>query len=488
MKCFLPALALSLLCVSCANKVSANKEVITQEIAETHTTPSSLPKNIIMIIGDGMGPAYTTAYRYFSDNPNTSKIEETVFDRHLVGSSSTYPARVSGYVTDSAASATALSTGIKTYNNAVGVDVNKKEIQTVLEWAKLQGKKTGVVVTSQINHATPASYLAHNKHRYNYNEIADSYIDDGIKADLYFGGGWKYFIRDDRNLVNEFKQAGFHYIDNYDGLSHLPPEKSVLGLFANVGLPWALDDVSNHNLVTMTKAALTKLDNTQGFFLLVEGSKVDWAGHSNDIAAAMAEMNDLAKTVEYIETYVANHPDTLVVMTADHSTGGLALGKVTGYLDKEVKSKYLWQPEIIRNMNMSPEVISKKIASEELSIEEISSLLTFNITKEEHTLLVNAKLEGQLAASNYNKRPLNERKMKYPPRSNSMLLKSIKKIIDARTNTGWGSISSSASHNPVDVQVFSFGAKSEMFRGFQDNTDIAKKIFTLLGKQSSTVK
>ena len=472
MKHFLPLLLLSLSTISCVSTLTPRQE--------------TAAKNIIMVIGDGMGPAYTTAYRYYSDNPNTTNIEETVFDRHLVGSSSTYPARVSGYITDSAASATALATGVKSYNNAVGLDVNKKEVQTVLEWAKLQGKKTGVVVTSQINHATPAAYLAHNEHRYNYNEIADSYIDDGIKADLYLGGGWKYFIRDDRNLVNEFTKAGFHYIDNYDGLNHLPPNKPVLGLFANSGLPWALDNVNDHKLATMTKAALTTLESPQGFFLLVEGSKVDWAGHSNDIAAAMAEMDDLAKTVEYLERYAAKHPDTLVIMTADHSTGGLALGKTTGYSDKEIKSKYLWQPQIIRKMNMSPETISKKIALEVLTIDEISTLLTFDLTPEEYTLLTNAKIEGKLVTDNYNKRLSGANKLKYPPKVNSKLLKSIKTIIDKRTNTGWGSISDSASHNPVDVQVFAFGPQSEVFRGFQDNTDIAKKIFTLLGKQSST--
>ena len=284
-------------------------------------------------------------------------------------------------------------------------------------------------------------------------------------------------------MVNEFISAGFHYIDDYNGLKHLPRKKPVLGLFAEEGLPWALDNVNEHKLTTMTKAALAQLENTQGFLLLVEASMVDWAGHSNDIAAAMAEMDDLAKTVEYIETYVSKNPDTLVVITADHSTGGLTLGKKTGYLNKKIKSNYLWQPQVIREMNRSPEAIAKKIALESLSIKEISALLTFDITPEEYTLLATAKIEGELAVHRYNKRQPSARTLKYPPELHSMLLKSIKKIIDNRTNTGWGSISDSASHNPVDVQVFSFGAKSEVFRGFQDNTDIAKKIFTLLGKE-----
>ena len=332
MKFFLPALALSFVSLACATTNQSIADNSKQKA--THATlPSTstnniqpLPQNIIMVIGDGMGPAYTTAYRYFSDNPETTIVEQTVFDRHLTGLSTTYPASISGVVTDSAASATALATGVKSYNGAIGVDVNKNEVQTVLEWAKLQGKKTGVIVTSQINHATPASYLTHNEYRKNYNEIADSYIDNGIKADLYLGGGWNYFIREDRNLVNEFKQAGFHYIDNYSGLSNLPNNKPVLGLFADKGLPWALDDTNKHRLSTMTKAGIHHLLDLQqsdteednGFFMLIEGSQVDWAGHGNDISSAMAEMDDLAKTIEYLEHFVEHHPNTLVIVTADH--------------------------------------------------------------------------------------------------------------------------------------------------------------------------
>ena len=140
------------------------------------------PKNVIMVVGDGMGPAYTTAYRYFADDKNTLDVEQTVFDRMLVGMASTYPARISGYVTDSAAGATALATGVKSYNGAIAVNVDKKPVSTVLEWAKEQGMKTGVAVTSQINHATPAGYSVHNESRKNYDQIADSYFDEKIMS------------------------------------------------------------------------------------------------------------------------------------------------------------------------------------------------------------------------------------------------------------------------------------------------------------------
>ena len=475
MKFFIPALALSFLTVSCVSTESVTKVEIEQEISTTVANdtylPADLPKNIIMVVGDGMGPAYTTAYRYYNDNPATEVVEETVFDRHLKGSSSTYPAPISGVVTDSAASATALATGVKSYNGAIGVDVNKMPVQTVLEWAKLQGKKTGIVVTSQINHATPASYLAHNEYRKNYNAIADSYLDDGIKADLYFGGGWKYFIRSDRNLVKEFQQAGFHYIDDYKDLSTIPNDKPVLGLFADKGLPWALDDTNAHRLSAMTKVAVHHLidlpnkstDKDPGFFMLVEGSQIDWGGHSNDISDAMAEMDDLAKTLEYLEHFVEHHPDTLVVITADHSTGGFTIG---------ANGEYKWNAKEIRTMKHSVDYIAKKLDKNDINASYANSLFNFELTEAEINLLIDSKTNANIdKVKNIYQDPNTST-------SELALLQTVKSILDKRSNSGW----TSSGHTAVDVPVFAFGKHSHLFNGLQDNTDIAKKIFKLLGK------
>lgn len=478
MKKILPTLLTSLLIMSCSQLQTLNN-------AENNTVvkAADLPKNIIMIVGDGMGPAYTTAYRYFHDDPTTPELETTVFDRHFVGMSSTHPAPESGYITDSAASATALSTGVKTYNAAIGLDANRQPVETVLEYAKKIGKKTGVVATLQINHATPGSYLAHNVHRYNYNEIADSYIDDGIKADLYFGGGWKYFIREDRNLVNEFIASGFHYIDRYSDINTLPANKPVLGLFADTGLPWALDDSNKFRLSMMAKAATKQLENKHGYFMLIEGSLIDYGGHARDIAAAITEMDDLAKTLEYLETYVAENPDTLVVITADHSTGGLTIGKKTGRTDDDINSKYLWKPEFLRTMTMSPEAIAKEFTNNTLSLEDVSKLISFEITDTDMANLVQAKLEDSAIISAFNALSDADKKGQRVPRAYQSTLNVLTKLIDMKTNTGWGSISASGTHTGIDVPVFAFGKGSEAFKGFQDNTDIAKKIFTLLGKK-----
>jgi alkaline phosphatase len=430
---------------------------------------SKKPNNIIMVIGDGMGPAYTTAFRYFNDDPNTTEVEKTVFDRHLVGLSSTYPATISGYVTDSAAGATALASGIKTYNGAIGVDLTKQAVNTVLAFAKQAGKKTGVVVTSHVNHATPASFLTHNADRNNYNAIADSLIDNNTAAtphfDLLFGGGWKYFLRADRDLVNGFKQAGFQYIDSYSQLQSLQMGIPALGLFAEVGLPWALDDSEPLRLSMMTQSAIEQLENESGFFMLIEASQIDWAGHDNDITAAMGEMRDLAKTLEYLEVYVQNHPDTLVVVTADHSTGGLTLG---------ANDKYEWQPQILRTMRHTPAYIAKLINRSEPSIEQLNDLLGFALTADEFAKLLEIeKLSLQGSIENVelvDDKKLIEREKAY--------YASLNEIIDTKTNTGW----TTGAHTAVDVPVLAFGAQHELFIGHNDNTDIAKKVFTLLEK------
>jgi alkaline phosphatase len=406
------------------------------------------PKNIIMIVGDGMGPSYTTAYRMYADNPNTPEVEQTVFDRLLVGMASTHPDIGTGYVTDSAAGATALSTGVKTYNGAIGVDANKKPVQTVLELAKTQGRRTGIAVTSQINHATPASFGSHNESRQNYDQIADSYFDaktnEQFTFDVMLGGGWTYFIRDDRNLVEEFKTAGYQYVDNLSQLNTVPAGAPLLGLFADSGMPWALDSANQMRLPTMVKAAIRQLENEQGYFLLIEASQIDWAGHGNDIGSAMAEMHDLALTLEWLEQYIVKKPDTLMVLTADHSTGGLSIG---------ANGNYSWNPKWLTKLKASPAEIGKQLITTKDRGALASDLLGFELTKEEIASI--KVIESQES------RPFH---------------KAISKILDNRTDTGW----TTSGHTGVDVQIFAKGAGSEHFRGHLDNTRIAQTIFALL--------
>ena len=401
------------------------------------------PKNVIYMIGDGMGPSYTTAYRYFKDDPTTKSVEQTVFDTMLTGMARTYPDDHT-VVTDSAASATALSSGHKSYNGAIAVDTDKKPLKTMLEIAKQRGMTTALLATSQINHATPASFAAHNESRNNYDEIANDYIDNKITGklpvDLMLGGGTKYFIRDDRNLVDEFKAAGYQYgddIQNLDQITQLP----AIGLYAAKGLPFALDE-NPTRLTKLTSKALDLLDNQNkdGFFVMIEGSQIDWCGHANDIACAMAEMDDFASAIEKAKAYVDKNKDTLLVITADHSTGGLTLG---------AHGQYKWEADVVHGVKATAGTITQHLLESDDLKSVWNKYTSIAFTPENKIKLEQAKSMGDKA-----------------------LNLAVKSIISDTSFTGW----TTGGHTAVDVQVFAYGKGSEQFVGSQNNTDIADKL------------
>ena len=401
------------------------------------------PKNVIYMIGDGMGPAFTTAYRYYKDDPTTKEIETTVFDTMLKGMAHTYPDDHT-YVTDSAASATALSSGHKSYNGAIAVDTAKKPVKTMLEIAKEQGMTTALVATSQINHATPASFAAHNESRRNYDDIANDYIDNKIAGklpvDLMLGGGTQYFIRDDRNLVDEFKQAGYQYGDDIQNLGQIT-QVPAIGLYAPKGLPFALDE-NPTRLKQLTAKAFDLLDgqNDKGFFVMIEGSQIDWCGHANDIACAMAEMDDFAKSIETAKAYVDNNPDTILVITADHSTGGLTIG---------AHGQYKWETDIIKGVKATAGTLTNLLMESDNLKTVWQANTSIEFTAENEIKLKQAKAMGE-----------------------KTLNLAVKSIINDLSFTGW----TTGGHTASDVQVFAYGKNSDDFVGSQNNTDIAKKL------------
>jgi len=407
---------------------------------DIHEVPSR-PKNMIIMVGDGMGPAYTSAYRYFQDNPDTEEIEQTVFDRLLVGMASTYPARESGYVTDSAASATALATGYKSYNGAIAVDINKRPLTTIMQMAKARGMSTGVAVTAQVNHATPAAFLAHNESRQNYAAIATDLLKSD--ADVILGGGQKYFSE---ALLSQFSAKGYQHITELAQLDSISQPK-VLGLFAEVQLPWVIDDTNANTLSKLTQKSLDLLSqNEKGFVLLVEGSLIDWAGHNNDIATAMAEMAGFANAIEVVEQYIRQHPDTLLVVTADHNTGGLSIG---------ANGEYRWDTKLLKGISASPaNIATHAIAADDWQA-DVNQRLGFDVNSTELQQLTNARMQGK-----------------------SALAVALKKLIDTRSFTGW----TTSGHTGGDVQVFAMGPAADLFKGNQDNTHIAEKMMSLLPK------
>lgn len=425
------------------------------------------PKNIIYMIGDGMGPAYLSAYRYYQDDPATKAVEATIYDQLWVGVATTYPDDDT-IVTDSAAGATALATQTKSYNGAISVNHNHQPLTTLLEIAKAQGKQTAILSTSQINHATPASFMAHNKSRKNYNEIADDYVDNKVGgklvADLMFGGGTQYFVRKDRNLVQEFKQAGFQYADNWQQLNNLN-KLPAMALLAQVGLPSALDNPVKQPLATMTNKALSLLQNSEkGFVMMIEGSQIDWCGHANDIACAMAEMDDFAKAIAVAKAYVDAHPDTLLVITADHETGGLSLG---------AEGDYAWHRDVIKKVkNTAPEIAKALVNAADADVTKVwLDKTSLKLTDSEMADIVKARASAAKAFAAIAGKTLDDQ-LETEADALDPLAKVVKQHINHYSRTGW----TSGAHTAIDVPVLAWGKERAAFAGFQDNTDIAHKL------------
>jgi alkaline phosphatase len=273
------------------------------------------PKNIVLLIGDGMGVSHVFAGitgnggRLFLDNFKHIGFAKT--------------ASANNYITDSAAGGTALAAGVKTYNGAIGVDTDKNPVKTILQEAVENGLSGGLVSTSAITHATPASFIAHQASRSSYEAIAADFLNTDI--DVFIGGGYKHFTdrEDGRNLEQELQAKGYKVLQNLDEISEVKSGK-LAGLTAPEH-NGRMGERSNM-LPVATKTALNILSNNKkGFFMMVEGSQIDWAGHANNTTYTVEDMLDFDKTIGEVLEFAAADGKTLVIVTADHETGGMAV-------------------------------------------------------------------------------------------------------------------------------------------------------------------
>lgn len=405
-------------------------------------------KNVILLIGDGMGFSYTTGLRYFNHDSHKGFMNPTIFDQCFVGSQSTYSLDSKSNITDSAAAGTALSTGFKTHNGVLGLNVHKQTVPTILEYAKFRGKSTGLVGTSQINHATLAAFAAHIESRDQYDQIADDYLDERIegkqKIDVMLGGGSSYFDRNDRNLIEEFVRNDFGFVTTLQELVTNKNEK-LLGLFAPIELPKQIDRVpSVPSLAQMTKAALQRLkENHNGFFLLVEGSQIDWAGHDNDIVGAMSEVKDFEAAFKEAVHFALNREDTIVIATADHSTGGMSIDR---------NDNYKWNPNVIKSITATPIVIATRL-HETKDMETLKHYMDFTL-HDEDLKTIQSTLE-----------------MKEEDTKEALI-----NIINHYSSTGW----TTKGHTGEDVPIYAYGVNRHLFSGRIENSDIANILFQIM--------
>lgn len=315
---------ISLFAIACQQTENDNTEVIS--ISKNGTAPELLPlvenrpiKNIIFLIGDGTGLAQITTGQLALVGPDGLLHLQTMPVTGFVKTHSS-----DNLITDSASGATAYSCGLKTYNGAIGVDPDQTPCKTILEMAEEKGLSTGLVSTSSITHATPASFAAHQPRRSMQLQIAEDFAASGVE--VFLGGGVKWFdgeLRpDSHDLLGQFEESGYEILFNENDLQNSTSNR-LLGLFAEDGMERVEGEPSS---AMMTQKALDILSqNEDGFFLMVEGSQIDWAGHGNDTEYLVNEVRDFDEAVKVALDFAQQDGETLVVLTADHETGGMTL-------------------------------------------------------------------------------------------------------------------------------------------------------------------
>lgn len=273
-------------------------------------------KNVILLIGDGMG--VTQIYAAMSVAEGALHMEEF---KHI-GLHKTYSAN--DYITDSGAGGTALATGVKTNNSSIGVDPMGNPLKNILDYAFENQLATGLVSTSSITHATPASFIAHEKNRNDYENIARDFLDFDI--DVFIGGGKVHFAnrKDSLNLIDSLLIKGYHVIDGYENID--VDLEGKLAVFTAEKHNPEFREGRGDMLPVSTKKAIEFLNKkNKGFFLMVEGSQIDWGGHDNDIEYVITETMDFDKAVGEALEFAKKDGETLVIVTADHECGGLTI-------------------------------------------------------------------------------------------------------------------------------------------------------------------
>ena len=289
----------------------------------------SKPPNIIMMIGDGMGLSQISSGMYSNNN-------YTSFERSQhVGLIKTHS--FDNLVTDSAAAGTAMSSGVKTYNRVVGMDENFNPVKSILEICRDRGYMTAIIATSTIVHATPAAYYSKVKSRYEYEEIASQLSKSNIN--FFVGGGEKFFNdrRDKRNLMNEMND--YLFVSSIESFKKINSNK--IGFLTSYDSPMGKHEGRKPSLEDIVQVTIQKLKSfNKPFFILVEGSQIDWGGHDNDSEHMISEMLEFDRTVEKVFDFVNIDKNTTVIITADHETGGVAI--IDGNIeDSKVVNKYI---------------------------------------------------------------------------------------------------------------------------------------------------
>lgn len=436
-------------------------------------------RNVILLISDGFGPASETFGReYYRFVNNSTHLALTPLDTILLGQSRTRSS--SSLVTDSAAGATAFSCGIKTYNGAIGVDPSKKPCGTILEAAKKEGFLTGLVATSRITHATPASFSAHVPDRNMEAEIASQQLGFyplGRNVDLMFGGGRCFFEpktnngscrQDNLDLLRDGSEKGWSFITNKEEFDLLQPEHShllpIAGLFAPNHMDYTIDrnPAEQPSLKEMAQKALrilerATLESSQGFFLMIEGSRIDMAAHSNDPATHAHEILAYYDAVAAVKEFVSTHPETVMISVSDHETGGLTLGRQLNHTYPD----YVWYPEVLSRVKSSSVNIANMVM--QFASDQADRL----------DYIQNVIIKEYLGISDPTKHEIDGLLCN----DTATIADTAADMVSRRALVGWTTVG----HTGVDVNLYGYGNQLDKLFGNHENTEVGSFMVDYLG-------
>ncbi|GMF23396.1 unnamed protein product [Phytophthora fragariaefolia] len=372
------AVVCSAAAVTTLARAATRYEYKTLDVDYNFDENEEMPRSVIMMIPDGTGPNVFALARTVLDPSLKTRLH---IDPYVMGTVQTHSS--TSYITDSAAAATAYATGFKTYDNAIAVDTYQQPLGTVLEAAKARGMVTGMIVTCRVTHATPASFAAHVVDRDSEGDIAAQYVANK-NLDFVLGGGREYF---NESMIKDLEDGGYTVANNYQDLldyqsAHADTGKlRLFGLFKDSHMTYEVDRLRNlrNNDTTAREPSLPEMvdivlslmrKNEQakkyGYFMMIEGSRVDHAGHSNDPGTLAKEAIAFDEAVGVVVDHVEQMPNTAMLSAADHGTGGLTLGR------SGMEYPYRWYPTELQQQNMSTEAMQESLdeilASDECGI------------------------------------------------------------------------------------------------------------------------
>ena len=447
-------------------------------------------KYVFYFIGDGMGVNQVLGTEmYQSELKGEIGVTPLLFTQFPYATvAHTYSA--TNGVTDSAAGGTALATGSKSKNGGIGVTKDLVDVTSVASWAKANGYRVGVSSSVSVDHATPASFYAHENSRNNYYQIGLDLIEANF--DFYAGSDFldptNQKAKDGKtydNLYDLTAKAGYTLARGYKEYQKKAKKAEKMILFQpeaasakdNSAIPYAIDrQKGDMTLSEITRAGINFLskNNDKGFFLMVEGGKIDWACHSNDGATALTEVQDFDNAIKVAYEFYEQHPEeTLIVITADHETGGLSLG--TGSYDLNLQA--LKAQKVSENGFTSILNGLRKKYKNQVPWEVVQQALKDNFGFW-GSVKLNEKQEARLKAiydKSFGNQPVDLEKSEYL--QNEPLAGEAKRILNSIARLGWNS----GGHSAGFVPVFAIGAKADLFQGRLNNIDIPEKIAEAAG-------